>query len=171
MLTGSHASSFQGEPRATHDIDFVVQLGPEDAGRLTAAFEADRFYLSMSAIHEAIHSRGMFNLLDTTTGEKVDFWMLKDTPFDQTRFVRRQSMEREGQLIDLSSPEDTILMKLLWGKESGGSEKQFQDVLRVYELQADLLDHAYLQSWVSSLGVEESWRRVLDEAEPFIPPN
>ena len=170
MLTGFHASSFQGEPRATHDVDFVVQLDAAAAEQLLAAFDADRFYLSASAVHEALHSGGMFNLLDTTTGEKADFWMLKETPFDQSRFARRERIQRDGQAIDLSSPEDTILMKLLWSKQSGGSEKQFQDVLRVYELQADLLDLAYLQSWASSLGVEESWRRVLDEAEPLILP-
>ena len=61
-------------------------------------------------------------------------------------------------------------MKLSWCKQSGGSEKQFNDSLRVYELQADLLDHSYLDEWVRKLGVADLWQRILGEAEPFIPP-
>jgi len=36
--------------------------------------------------------------------------------------------------IWVSSPEDTILAKLRWANLSGGSEKQFIDALRVYEV-------------------------------------
>ena len=61
-------------------------------------------------------------------------------------------------------------MKLLWCQQSGGSEKQLNDVLRVYELQANLLDEAYLRKWVHDLRVENLWQRVLDEADPLIPP-
>jgi len=32
MLTGSLASSLQGEPRATHDIDLVVDIRPAPRG-------------------------------------------------------------------------------------------------------------------------------------------
>lgn len=168
MLTGSHASSLQGEARATHDIDFVVQLTGEAGQRLVQAFKADRYYLSETAVYDAIRSQRMFNLLETTTGEKVDFWILTDQPFDQSRFARRQSFDLGGVTVDVSSPEDTILMKLAWCRESGGSEKQFQDVLHIYELQHDRLDTGYLEHWVGELQVEELWRRVLDEAEPWM---
>ena len=53
--------------------------------------------------------------------------MLSDEPFDQSRFARRYAEEFEGQRIHVSSPEDTILMKLRWAELSGGSEKQFGD--------------------------------------------
>lgn len=36
-----------------------------------------------------------------------------------------------------------ILMKLRRSKMSGGSEKQFVDALRVYEVQHEKLDHVY----------------------------
>jgi hypothetical protein len=112
----------------------------------------------------------MFNVLETTTGEKIDLWVLTDTAFDQSRFSRRQRIQLPGVSLDVSSPEDTILMKLWWGRRSGESEKQFQDVVRVYELQGDVLDQEYLQKWASELGVVELWQRVLREAEPLLPP-
>lgn len=46
MLTGSLASSVQGEPRATHDIDLVVELRATVAQRLVEAFPPPDFYLS-----------------------------------------------------------------------------------------------------------------------------
>lgn len=38
MVTGSLVSSLQGEPRSTHDIDFVVSAGPEIVGALVEVF-------------------------------------------------------------------------------------------------------------------------------------
>ena len=40
MVTGSIVSSLQGEPRASHDIDFVVALTPAGIPRLAASFRA-----------------------------------------------------------------------------------------------------------------------------------
>jgi len=169
MLSGSLASSLQGEARATHDIDLVTRLTLQDVDRLFTTFNVARFYLSKTAVADAIRTQRMFNLLETATGEKVDFWILTDSPFDQSRFARRQPIDLGEFVIDVSSPEDTILMKLLWCKQSGGSEKQFNDVLRVYELQAALLDMRYIHSWVEELDIKDLWQRVLDEAEPFDP--
>jgi len=52
MLTGSHASSLQGEARATHDIDLVADLSINDAQPLINTFQDERFYLSESAVRE-----------------------------------------------------------------------------------------------------------------------
>ena len=41
MVTGSTASSLQGLPRSTHDIDLVVVLLPASAKALAAAFATD----------------------------------------------------------------------------------------------------------------------------------
>ena len=112
LLTGSHASSLQGEARSTHDIDLLVRLTLDDVDSLSKIFPPDRFYLSKSAMQEAIRAGRMFNVLETTTGERIDFWVLTDTAFDQSRFARRQTIQLPGLSLDVSSPEDTNLMKL-----------------------------------------------------------
>jgi hypothetical protein len=38
MITGSAASSLQGEPRATHDIDLVVEIDSVQVAELIHAF-------------------------------------------------------------------------------------------------------------------------------------
>jgi hypothetical protein len=67
--------------------------------------------------------------------------------------------------LAVSAPEDTILMKLHWGKESGGSDKHFADALRVYEVQYGLLDLEYLRNWARTLGVSAMLERIEEQAE------
>ena len=67
--------------------------------------------------------------------------------------------------INVSSPEDTILIKLSWATRSGGSEKHYLDALRVYEVQAGIIDHEYINQWVARLGIEDLWNRLRSEAE------
>ena len=80
-------------------------------------------------IREAIQQGGMFNLLDVKHGDKVDFWLLCREPFDISRFGRRYTEHFMDITFHVSSPEDTIVMKLRWAQMSGGSEKQFRDAL------------------------------------------
>jgi len=164
MLTGSYASSLQGEPRLTHDIDLVIAIAPAAVRSLIAAFPAPDYYLDESAVIEAIARKGQFNLLDITAGDKVDFWLLTDDAFDQSRFSRRYIEEFEGQQLHVSRPEDTILMKLRWANMSGGSEKQFGDALSVYELQLPSLDMEYIERWAQLLQVTGLWERIKREA-------
>jgi hypothetical protein len=164
MLTGSYASSLQGEPRLTHDIDVVVALTPIAARSLLGAFPRPHYYLDEFAVNDAIARQGQFNLLDVSGGDKVDFWMLTNEQFDQSRFNRRYVEEFEGSRIYVSRPEDTILMKLRWAEMSGGSEKQFGDAKGVYELQQPSLDLQYLEQWASTLNVTNLWERLKREA-------
>ncbi len=165
MVTGSIASSLQGEPRSTHDIDIVINLPRSKAHALAAAFPPPIYYLDEEAVAEAIAGRAMVNLIDTASGDKVDFWMLTEDPFDHSRFARRYYEEILGLKIAVSTPEDTILMKLRWSLLSGGSEKQFIDAVRVYEVQYGKLDLDYLREWALKLGLERDMERLQNEAK------
>ncbi|HUS73037.1 MAG TPA: hypothetical protein VMY06_08215 [Sedimentisphaerales bacterium] len=165
MITGSVASSLQGEPRSTHDIDMVIAVGKSKARELVEAFPPPDFYLDEHSIVDAINAHSMFNLIDLKTGDKVDFWILSNEDFDRSRFSRKISEEFMGIEMQVSSPEDTILAKLKWTKLSGGSEKHFTDALRVYEVQYGKLDIDYLQHWAEKLDVISLWKRIIDESE------
>ena len=91
--------------------------------------------------------------------------MLTDEPFDTSRFKRKHAQEVMGMNVVVSSPEDTILMKLKWAKLSGGSEKQYTDALRVYEVQFKKLDMAYLIEWSKALGLDALLKMIQEEAE------
>jgi hypothetical protein len=165
MITGSVASSLQGEPRSTHDIDIVIAIQEADIENLVDTFSPPDYYLDAESIREAISRRSMFNLIAVAEGDKVDFWILTDQPFDQSRFVRKYEEDVMGMRLKVSTPEDTILAKLQWAVKSGGSEKQFTDALRVFEVQHGTLDLGYLNGWAVVLGIEEIWNHLQDEAE------
>ncbi|HYO45861.1 MAG TPA: hypothetical protein VEY33_04150 [Gemmatimonadota bacterium] len=143
MITGSIVSSLQGEPRLTHDLDVLLAIQSTQVDDLLDAFPGPRFYVDAQAVEGAIRTSGMFNVIDTIEGDKIDFWLLRDEPFDRSRFGRKYQERLFGTDVKVSSPEDTILAKLWWARLSGGSEKYFQDALRVYEVQGTVLDDAY----------------------------
>ena len=165
MLTGSVASSLQGEPRSSHDIDVVVAIEQRPARELVEAFPPPDLYPNEESIVDAINKQSMFNLIEVTTGDKVDSWILTNDPFDRSRFSRRRVEEVMGMHITVSTPEDTILAKLRWAKLSGGSEKQFTDALRVYEVQFGTLDVDYLHDWAKKIGVVDLLKKIEMEAE------
>lgn len=165
MLTGSTVSSLQGEPRSTHDLDVVVAIQPGDVPGLVLAFPSPGYYLDETEAREAIENQSSFNLIDMEAGEKVDFWVLTQEPFDASRFARRYAERIFEMDIQVSRPEDTILMKLRWATLSGGSEKQFTDALRVFEVQRERLDMDYMRHWAQELGVDELLERMVKEAQ------
>jgi hypothetical protein len=167
MVTGSLVSSIQGEPRSTHDIDIVVSIDGKDVEKLVDSFSSPDFYLDEDSVKEAIDAESSFNLIDVTGGDKVDFWMLTDDAFDKSRFSRAIYESFFGQGMRISTPEDTILMKLKWAKASGGSEKQYRDALSVFEVQRSNLDLSYMQKWADQLDIGSLWERLKAEAAPL----
>ena len=75
---------------------------------------------------------------------------------------------REGQIFGvratITSPEDSILSKLVWSKASD-SERQLRDAKGIIEVQAENLDVIYMRRWAKSLGVEDLLERLLGEAK------
>lgn len=159
FLSGSLASSLQGEPRATHDIDLVIEVDVRVVDSLANAFGADTYFFDDCVARDALVRRGMFNLIDTRSGDKIDFWALTEEPFDASRFSRRIRTVVFGVELSVSAGEDTILQKLKWAAASGGSERQVRDAVGVYELQRGTLDEEYLDHWAGELGVA----RLLDD--------
>jgi len=158
MLVGAIAVNYYGRPRLTHDIDIIVEIGRAQAARIVKLFE-DEFYVSLDGILEAIQHGTMFNLIHQHTGLKIDCWMLKEDEFDRSRFPRRQKCIVFDREMSISSPEDLILVKLQWYKDSG-SEKHLLDARGILEVQAEALDKQYLSNWASRLSLKDLLERI-----------
>ncbi|MEM9586431.1 MAG: hypothetical protein AAGA03_04050 [Planctomycetota bacterium] len=152
MLTGSHASSFYGEARSTHDIDMVVDLPERKILALVRAFPSDRYYISESAIREG----RMAKLIDTVSGDKVDFFFLDESDMAQTAFRRRRRHVCMGVSVQMTAAEDLVLSKLDWSRRAGGSDQQLRDVRKIVESCRSDLDQEYLirQAELRQLGDE-----------------
>jgi hypothetical protein len=67
--------------------------------------------------------------------------------------------------VSVVSPEDIILLKLRWFKETDcTSERQWNDVLGVLAVQGKSLDFKYLTESARKLGLEELLERARAEA-------
>lgn len=150
MLTGSLALNCYGHARATNDIDIVILVTPTDAERLFRLF-ADDFYVSPEAISDAFQSTGMFNLIDNATIFKIDLILAKDDPFAQQQFRRRRRVPVDDREVAVIAPEDLILAKLDWSKDSH-SEMQTRDIRNIIQTMGQQLDRAYLDRWAKQQG-------------------
>lgn len=160
MVVGSVSSSLYGQARTTQDLDVVVQLDNYQLAELVKMLPESRYYVSSEAAREAIRRRSQFNVIDLATGGKVDLMLLKGRPFSQMEFQRRRPTELLGRTISVASVEDVILSKLEWNKITP-SERQIRDVLGILSVQAEALDHAYLQHWAEQLGVDAKLKELL----------
>jgi hypothetical protein len=165
-LGGSMASSLLGKPRFTEDADITVEPFPGREQDLSARFGPD-YYLSLAAVEEAVRQRSSFNIVHTTSGFKIDVFVRKDRPFEESVFTRRHTVpvaDHPGETIVLVSPEDIILLKLEWFRKGGEiSDRQWGDILGVLKVQFGKLDDAYLDYWAAELKVGDLLARARQE--------
>lgn len=159
MITGSIAMNFYATPRMTRDIDIVIELNSGDLDLIVKLFQQD-FYLDSDSIKEAIINQEMFNIIHNKCVLKLDFIVKKESPYRVTEFQRRRRVVIDGVPISIVSPEDLILSKLFWAKDSK-SDLQIRDVQNL--LTAHNLDIQYIDSWVEKLNLKEIYQMVEDE--------
>jgi len=157
MITGSMAANFYTVPRMTRDIDIVVELAEADLGSFIPLFEAD-FYLDPQTVRDAVKHQGMFKLIQNEYVVKIDFIVRKDSPYRPREFSRRRKVGVDGQSFYLVAPEDLILSKLEWAKDSR-SEIQLLDVRNLLN-SVKRLNRRYLTRWSKELGIEALYREV-----------
>jgi len=166
MLSGSVSSSLHGHPRATQDIDIVIAPTEKKLVDFVESLGSD-YYVSIEAVREAFTRSSMFNVIDNKYGWKADFIIRKERPFSLQEFERKRLSKIKDMEVWVTSPEDTILCKLEWAKESQ-SEQQFRDALGIIVVQWKNLDRNYLQKWAKELLVENSLKRLLEQAEELV---
>ncbi len=164
MLVGSHASSYYGEARSTHDIDLVVDLPPEKIPDLIAAVPSDRFYLSEQALREG----RMANLIDTTTGDKVDLFLVSGNEVIGAELSRRQPARVLGIDAYIATVEDTVIAKLRWNQQLGGSERQVRDIRGILLNQMSRIDFNVLDARIDSENLRPWWD---EEIAPWLKEN
>lgn len=160
FITGSVAATYYGEPRFTNDIDIVVRLSGESVLAFCAQFPSPEFYVSEDAARQAVRSRGQFNIIHPDSGFKVDVIVPSDTPFDRSRFSRKQRGHADQTHAFFASPEDVILKKMQYYRE-GGSEKHIRDITGILKLSGDRLDAPYIREWAVQLGLTDIWETIL----------
>ncbi len=160
MITGSVAMNYYAFPRMTRNIDIVIELKEIDTAAFVNLFKGD-FYTDQDSIAEAIRNHGMFNIIHNKYVLKVDFIVKKSSPFRQMEFQRKRQILVEKTPMWIVSPEDLILSKLWWSRDSH-SEVQISDIRNLFD-SVDDLDIVYIDKWVAEMGLQDIYRMVIDD--------
>jgi hypothetical protein len=164
MLAGSFASAFHGTPRATQDIDFVIDATRVALDVFVAQASDAGYYVDADRAREALRQRRQFNVIDARSGWKADLVVRKERLFSREEFARRVPATILGVALFVASAEDTILAKLEWAARTD-SERQLMDVAGILRVKRAALDRDYIDRWAQALGVADLWQRV-SKSEP-----
>lgn len=156
FVTGSFASSAHGVPRSTNDIDIVIAPTHQQLSALLEQFPESKFGTSKEDAFDALSRRSQFNIIDYDTFWKIDFILRQQTPFDASRFARRELVDIAGVRLYAASAEDMLITKLWWAK-LGESERQIIDAAGIIRVQGARLDAEYVEKWVAALELDEQW--------------
>ena len=119
-------------------------------------------------IAESIQRNSSFNIIHRESMFKVDVFIPRPRPFQQSQLARaqRQTFAFETEMsANFASAEDTILSKLEWYRLGGEvSERQWRDILGVLKTRAGELDLDYLRTWAIELKVSDLLERSFKEA-------
>lgn len=164
-LVGSLASSLQGDPRSTNDIDFVSTLSVPQISELVRAL-GDDFDVDEASRAEAIRTAGSWNIYFLPWMTKVDLFALDSSDELRCTQLSRAEPTRIGeQSIVVLRPDDTILSKLLWYRDGGEtSDQQWRDIVGVLRISAQHLDNGYLDKWARKVGIESLLARARNDA-------
>ena len=155
MMVGSVAGFLYGRIRATADMDLVLDCRGLDPARLAHAFSPE-YMLDEEMVRDSVQRRMMFNALPLLGGGlKVDIAPLPNHPFDQSAFERKRYVEWQGLGIPTVSPDDLVLSKLRWAKESL-SDRQLADVHAIMAMELVDEDDDYFRNWIRRLGLSEA---------------
>ena len=162
MITGSVASTIYGEPRLTHDIDFVIEIQKDQIEGLIKAFPLDKFYCppaEVIKVETGRHVRGHFNIIHHGTGFKADIYLMGKDELHSWALSRRRSIRMKNDDFWVAPPEYVILRKLEFYQE-GGSEKHLRDIQGMIEISGPELNMPEIEAKVIGMGLRRSWKQV-----------
>jgi len=165
-IGGSLASSFSGEPRASIDVDIVVDLTADGVDAFVTALGGG-FYADADSLRRAARDHSTVNLIHHASGVKVDLFVAGSL-LEEKQLGRRRRAQvgwAPDRLVYMHSPEDILLQKLEWFRRGGEvSDRQWRDVLAILIVQGERLDQAYVRSVATESGLVDLLERAQREA-------
>jgi hypothetical protein len=176
-IIGGFAATIYGITRATFDIDIVVDLAEKDIQALAEAYPLPRYYADPHQMRNAMEIGSLFNIIDSTLGEKADLFPLtmdlRYKPAFENRIRRVVDMPgREPFSVWAARPEDVIIGKLMaW--DEGRSERHPADIYEMMVFHylggdADLdFDSGYVAERAKEIGNETAdlWHLINNTAK------
>jgi hypothetical protein len=167
MVVGDFAAIFYGEPRLTLDVDVLLDMRTEHIKPLVAAFPIPDYYISEEAARDALNRRCPFNVIQPSTGAKIDLVPLPRDPFTRLAFQRRQRLvfDEADHSATFITPEDIVVAKLIAYRETG-SDKHLRDARGVLTMQWGGLSLEAIRRGAHASDVIETFENLLEAVRP-----
>ena len=167
LIGGAIAEWAWGEPRATQDLDLVINLPMEAVSKLSKELEKRDMLVPAEIILDTIledRADIPINAIHIYSGLKADLYPVRDG--DELRrsvFQRRQRVDYGPPIghVYIHSPEDLILYKLIYFGISR-QPKHSRDISAILRAKKNQLDYEYLEGWIARLGLSSQWEEILD---------
>lgn len=158
MITGGLAANYYGCPRATYDLDLVVELDETSAKRLIELASRARFRLHEKEIFMLTKVGNRF-VMESWEKYRIDFWLVK-TVFDREIFERRRRTMIFGMFVWICTPEDLILQKL-----RSARLRDLEDIQAILVRHSGKLDESYLKQKAAELDLTHVLEEQIRQAQ------
>ncbi|MBE0669243.1 MAG: hypothetical protein IH588_01535 [Anaerolineales bacterium] len=168
LIGGAIAEWAWGEPRATQDLDIVINLPVKAIGRFSRELgKRDMLVPADIILDTMLEDRAdiPLNAIHMHSGLKADLYLMRDgDELRRSAFQRRLLVDYGPPIgeVYVHSPEDLILYKLMYLGLSGQS-KHARDIAAILKTKKDQLDYGYLDGWVDRLGLNSLWAELKDD--------
>ena len=166
LIGGAIAEWAWGEPRATQDLDIVINLPVKAIGKFSKELEKRNMLVPADIILDTMMEDRAdipLNAIHMYSGLKADLYLMRDgDELRQSAFQRRLLVDYGPPIgeVYVHSPEDLILYKLMYLGLSG-QPKHARDIAAILKAKKDQLDYGYIESWVVRLGLISVWQEIL----------
>ena len=167
LIGGAIAAWAWGEPRATQDIDIVIDLPIRAVGKLSKELNKRDMLVPAEIILDTLLENRAdipINAIHIDSGLKADLYPVRaGDELRRSAFQRRQRVDFGPPIgrVYIHSPEDLILYKLLYFGLRQQS-KHSRDIAAILRTKKDQLDFAYIEEWATRLGLNSLWKELLD---------
>jgi len=168
LIGGAIAEWAWGEPRATQDLDLVINLPLKAVVKFSKELEKRNMLVPADIILDAMMEDRAdipLNAIHMYSGLKADLYLMREgDTLRQNAFQRRIVVDYGPPIgkVYVHSPEDLILYKLMYLGLSG-QPKHARDIAAILRAKKDQLDFGYIEGWVAQLGVGSVWKELLDD--------
>lgn len=165
LIGGAIAEWAWGEPRATQDLDIVINLPVKAIGRFSKELEKRNMLVPADIILDTMMEDRAdipLNAIHMYSGLKADLYLMRDgDELRQNAFQRRLLVDYGPPIgeVYVHSPEDLILYKLMYLGLSG-QPKHARDIAAILKAKKDQLDYGYIDGWVDRLGLISVWQEI-----------
>ena len=170
MIGGAIAEWAWGEPRATQDLDVVINLPIKSIREFSKELEKRDMLVPADIILDTIAEDRAdipLNAIHMHSGLKADLYLMREGDALRQRSFQRRILIDYGRPIGkvyVHSPEDLILYKLIYLGISG-QPKHARDITAILKANRDKIDFEYIQEWVMQLGLSSTWEELKGNIE------